>query len=304
MTATIQVPRFPNIAEERNISLETFMTGQVCEAQFKLDGERLMCFRDGRATKFVNRHGLTMTEADLPRLSSGVEGFFGARKVVLDGELVAKGGFYGTDSFLANRANRDILAYCIFDLLEFEGQDLRGKPFIERWQLLKQVMSAPTSRQLRHRESSGAVTIVPSQRVKSPDEAREVFKLAVEQGFEGIVVKPHRSMFTDNAWLKVKATYTDDLKLCGLRKTKNLRETGIASSWLLETLDGKRKGHVGSGLDWSSREALTGFVVANKTGEDRENIYCKPILTLEIQHRGDLGDSLRSPSIVRVRFDK
>ena len=285
----------PTIAERAPAS--TFLNLRA-EAQVKLDGEWITCVHSKSDTTFLNRRSWTGNRATNPRLSAGIARIFGAKSVIVVGELCSR-GFYGENGFLRLRENRDSLTLVLFDVLELIGRNLRQEPFICRWGILTNFME-------KYRNSD-PVRLVPSFTVNNVEEALKVFNASVENGFEGIILKPHNSAYVNNAWLKWKHTHTEDAKIMGIRKTKGFKETGIASSWLIgiETPTGlKQKGCVGSGLDWNLRKRLTDALLKAKTGEDNEFIYVQPLVTLEITHNGDLGESFRSPRIIRIRTDK
>jgi len=279
--------RTPTILDGCNTPLSQYVT-EPCEAQVKLDGERFLAVRRGSQILFLNRHSWSATDTDLPQLATGVKQFLGNHDdAVLDGELVAKGGFYGSEGFLKSRSNRDSLTFVTFDVLEQDDRDLRLEPYVERWKLL------------RTYRCNLKVRTVPSVTILDSDSAAMIFKSAVKTGMEGIVLKRHSSKYVNNAWLRLKAEYTDTVTIVGIRKTEAFKRTGVASSWLI-TKDGKPKGHVGSGLTHDTRQKITELLLKARLGEDSENIHTQPLIQVEISYNADLGNTYRSPRIERV----
>ncbi|SEL55126.1 bifunctional non-homologous end joining protein LigD [Variovorax sp. YR750] len=87
--------------------------------QEKADGENRILLIEGEAVRGTNRRGLFV---DVPQAWTGTAGAAAGRTVIA-GEHVG-------DAFMA------------FDLLELQGQDLRGAPFIERFGHLRTVASS------------------------------------------------------------------------------------------------------------------------------------------------------------------
>ena len=92
----------------------------------------------------------------------------------------------------AHRANPEVPALFAFDLLELRGQDMRGKPLLERKAVLKRLLGV--SRHIRY-----------LQHVKEHGEA--LYRHFESLGLEGVVGKKADAPYTAGAtqlWRKVK----------------------------------------------------------------------------------------------------
>src|SRR5437764_1485911 len=99
----------------------------------KLDGMRQLAFvESGQPTRLVSRRGVD-SAADFPWLTAALEAL-PCRDVILDQELVAL-DHQGRVSFsaLQNRRNSpsQLTAYA-FDVLWLDGENLCGRPLVER----------------------------------------------------------------------------------------------------------------------------------------------------------------------------
>src|SRR5260370_20613579 len=106
----------------------------------KFDGERCVARRDGGDVRLESRTGRDLT-GTYPEVREAVAAQR-ARGVLLDGEVVAYDGKQTSFSRLQQRLGATnpsadhVAAYpvvfCVFDLLEVDGEDLTGRPLIER----------------------------------------------------------------------------------------------------------------------------------------------------------------------------
>lgn len=265
----------------------------ICFVEPKFDGERVLAHIKNGIVEIVNKRNSKYT--DLEEINSTLSNF--SKKTVFDCELATPDDdFY---NFLRHRANRSGLVLMVFDVLWLNGKDVRSLPLSERKRLLKSSLV-----ETRH------VLLVPFKKVRTKEEVLSEFKRQVEEGREGIVVKPYSAPYTAQAiWLKIKKEETEDVVILGFKKTKGYKESGVAWSFLIgKYLGGNRWkiiGTVSSGLTFSQKEALTRIVLKHKIREDREFIYCNPAVVLEISYQEKVKDgSLRHPKVKRIRTDK
>jgi bifunctional non-homologous end joining protein LigD len=101
----------------------------------KLDGYRFQIVKDGRQVKLYSRSGYEWTR----RLALLAEALAALRckSAVIDGELVfpTSGGrpdFRGLQGAMASDLTHHELAVFAFDLMRYEGTDLRPEPLLER----------------------------------------------------------------------------------------------------------------------------------------------------------------------------
>jgi ATP-dependent DNA ligase len=160
--------------------------------EIKHDGFRILAWRDTRGVRLFTRNGYDFA-ARFPKIAAAVESL-AVCSCVLDGEaiVVNRDGLSVFD-LIRYRWHDHAAVLCAFDLVELEGEDLRGKPLEYRKgklaDLLRGVRDGIAFN--RHYEGDGAI----------------IFKHACTLGCEGIVSKrlgsPYRSGRVDH-WLKIK----------------------------------------------------------------------------------------------------
>jgi bifunctional non-homologous end joining protein LigD len=117
------------------------------------------------------------------------------RRAVLDGEVVALRPD-GVSDFYDLLFRREWPYYFAFDLLQLEGEDLRGRPLLERKRRLKPLIG--------RRRSPSRLVFVDHLRGRGQD----LYAAACERDLEGVVAKWARGCYhadgTTTSWLKVK----------------------------------------------------------------------------------------------------
>ncbi|MEM3793302.1 MAG: RNA ligase family protein [Candidatus Bathyarchaeia archaeon] len=264
--------------------------------EWKYDGERILIQTGEDGIRLANRHNSLYLPEDLPNhLLSALRGL---REGVYDGEFIdgdgRAGSFY---KFLSSRTRAgETLRIRVFDVLELDGEDLRALPLSERIERLKPLIPI-----------DGPVALAKGRTARDLEEIRAIFNEAVGEGYEGVVIKPLSSRYGDGAWMKLKAVKTIDAVILGITKTEAFRNGEPPHSFLIgfRDEDGYRPyGKVGTGLSAEEREAIAAILPAIKTGEDREFIHVRPFIVVELAYEAVLGNALRSPRIMRIRFDK
>ncbi len=215
--------------------------------EVKLDGYRMRAAcQDGQPILY-SRKGLEYTES-FPEIARAVKAI-PYEGVILDGELVVLNQA-GKPSFNmlqtraklgAREAKRAAIespgTLYVFDLLAFEGYDLRKLPLIKRKEILQKVL--PQTGPLRY-----------SEHFEKNGEA--LYEQVVKLGLEGIMAKksdsPYRSGRSSD-WLKIRADRIDDFVVVGFTKPKGARG-GFGSLHVGAYRDGKLIycGRAGSGF--------------------------------------------------------
>jgi bifunctional non-homologous end joining protein LigD len=238
--------------------------------------------------------------ADFPRLAAEL-----ARQAVehmiLDGEIVAFDAA-GKPSFnaLQNRAPQTVF-YC-FDLLHFEGIDLRKAPYEDRRRYLAQCLLPSPLVQLVHAQEDGIAL-------------REA---ALASGMEGVVGKRKASLYEagrrSQSWLKVKATTSADFVVGGYTTGKGSRAP------LGALLVGYWKGtelhyasHVGSGFDDATLAQAQRVLeplrtktrpFAEQPERNAPTTWVRPEVVAEVKFHSWTADGrLRAPVFLRLRDD-
>jgi bifunctional non-homologous end joining protein LigD len=159
--------------------------------EIKHDGYRMIVRRDGDRVRLYSRKAIDWT-ARLPAIAESTARL-GAKSFTIDGEAVVIGPDGLTDfEALRRRGAGDIAVLYAFDLMELDGNDLRGLPIETRRATLASLLRNP-----------GAVRFSDHILANGPD----VFAHACRLGAEGIVSKrlgsPYRSG-PCSTWIKVR----------------------------------------------------------------------------------------------------
>lgn len=273
--------------------------------QVKWDGVRVLTYVDGKEIRLFNRKIRERT-LHYPELTS--MSFATSKSLILDGEIIALGPD-GKPSFHEVMSRDGIrimskvdqmrtvvpITYMVFDVLYRNGEWLNGRPWMERNEILNEVVTPTPNIQL----------------VESHDDGESLFQVIKQHGMEGIVSKRKDSLYLmgekKDFWLK-KKNYRDLIAAIG-GFTQN---GGIVNSVLVGLYDEAGKfwyiGHTGTGKmsqkDWRDlTERLRPLVVeekpfVNKTEREQEAIWVRPEFTTKIQFaEWTEGRVLRQPSI-------
>lgn len=238
-------------------------------AQLKLDGELIAW--DGYERKLYNSYGREKSWVKTDHLPS---------ECMLFGELYYKDGrdFY---TYLRNQFNRE-LKLSFFDVISVDGQVVYGvEPYEARWKILWSL----------------GVDFPDTHEVYSSEEADDIYKEVVADGYEGVVIKPFDSLTCDS-WVKHKRVYYDTLSIVGKKKGKEALLVGTPDHIY---------GAV-STIGWNAplNKALTSHRIMY-VREDKEAVYFTTEVKVEVEHNGyiqeresDVCVSLRNPRLHRI----
>src|SRR2546426_1120657 len=282
--------------------------------ELKLDGYRVRAAHEGGEARLVTRNGHDIAPA-FPEISRALtalpyEGF------IFDGELVVPDEA-GRPSFqrLQNRAKvsralevrraavETPAVLYVFDLLAFDGYDVRPLPLKRRKALLEQIVPrVGPIKYLSHFEKDGEA----------------LYEQVVKMGLEGIVAKkadaPYRSSRSPN-WLKIRADRADDFVVVGFTRPKGSR-SGFGALDLGAYRDGKLvyAGRVGSGFTAAQLEDVSAALeqgiraepaFAGPAPQDPGHTWVEPTLVAEVRYKEWTDEGLlRQPVFVRFRDDK
>jgi len=159
--------------------------------EIKHDAYRIIVRRDGECVRLYSRKAIDWT-ARLPAIAEGA-GRLKAKSFTLDGEAVVVGPNGLTDfEALRRRGSGDVAVLYAFDLLEYDGSDLRRMPLETRRATLASLL-----------KQSSVIRLSEHIAAEGPD----VFAHACRLGAEGIVSKRLGSAYNSglcHAWVKVK----------------------------------------------------------------------------------------------------
>src|SRR5438034_496408 len=282
--------------------------------ELKLDGYRVRAGREGGGARLITRNGHDIV-AGFPEIARAITAL-PYEGLIVDGELVVPDDA-GRPSFqrLQNRArvNRalDVRraavdspgALYVFDLLAFEGYDLRPLPLERRKALLERMVPrVGPIKYIEHFATNGEA----------------LYEQVVKLGLEGIVAKqadsPYRAGRSAH-WLKIRADRTDYFVVVGFTRPKGSR-SGFGALDLGAYEDGKLvyAGRAGSGFteaqlkDVSAaleRSARTQPAFEGPIPPDKGHTWVEPSLVVEVRYKEWTNEGLlRQPVFLHFRDDK
>jgi len=273
--------------------------------ELKYDGYRCLIAANGAEVRCYTRNALDWTAKFRPIVDAIRTLDLAA--TLIDGEIVAFAPDGRTDfSTLQNNLKEGgPLNFFAFDLLAEEGEDLSGKPLVERKARLEALLeSVPKSSCIHY-----------STHIRGQGEA--VLNQICASGHEGVVSKkataPYRGDRT-KTWLKVKCQRRQEFVIGGW--TPSDKRHGFKSLLVGTWENGKLvyKGRVGTGFDDRALEDLTARFkpLARKDSpfesiprELRRSKWVEPKLVAEVRYTEFTADGiLRHPSFQGLREDK
>jgi len=159
----------------------------------KVDGYRMVAYKDGDAVQFISRLGKDFTRR-FPELVSALAGL-PAMTCILDGEVAIYDQAHVSRFEWLRARPKNALAtlpvYMVFDVLELDGKNWRPEPLWKRRHVLEELIA-------RERR------ILPVRRLSS--NGLKAWAQAVHKGYEGMVAKDPESPYAGGRtlrWLKV-----------------------------------------------------------------------------------------------------
>jgi DNA ligase D-like protein (predicted ligase) len=277
----------------------------------KFDGERCVARKSGGVVRLESRTGKELT-GTYPEVSSAVAAQR-ARELLLDGEVVAYEGQQTSFGRLQQRLgvtvpSAELLAafpvvYCVFDLLELDGDDLRGLPLLER--------RARLTRTVRPR---AGLRLSEAWR----GDTRRRFVEACRSGWEGLIAKRADAPYSagrSREWLKLKCAWEQELVIGGYTDPGGTRtDFGALLVGYYEQDALRYAGKVGTGYSAATLRELGARLRALETPESpfvdarpvpRGTHWTRPELVAQIGFAEWTRDGrLRQPRFLGLRDDK
>ena len=279
--------------------------------EIKFDGYRMVCHRRGKTVKFVSRRDNDWT-SKMRSLVPHVQKLPG-EQFILDGEVVVLTA-EGISSFQALQnalgdAGGASLVYYVFDLLYFEGRDLRKLRLDQRKELLRELLA--------HLDASNS-RIRYSDHIEG--EGPHVLKQACGMGVEGVISKrrdrPYRPGRSSD-WLKSKCLESEEFVVGGFTRPSGTR-TGFGALLLghYEEDELIYIGRVGTGFNEKTLRDLhqrlktieiedSPFANLTRRNAGRDAHFVKPELVAEVEFGSWTNDGLLRHTAFRgLREDK
>jgi DNA ligase D-like protein (predicted ligase) len=271
----------------------------------KLDGYRCLAFRDGGAVTLESRNRLSLNER-YPEIATALQDA-PCRRFVVDGEVVGLTGGRSSFEALQRRGHdrRVKVAFYVFDVLWFDGRDVRDRPLRERKAVLRDAL----------RFGEGTVRWTPYRRAH---EGERLLAEACRKGWEGLIAKRADSPYTGKRsrdWLKWKCSAEQELVIGGYTAPRGTRED--FGALLVGFYDGdvlRYAGKVGTGFDARELHALGQRMAALEQPDSpfgagdpptRGTTWVAPELVAQVAFTEWTRDGrLRHPRYLGLRDDK
>ncbi len=188
MTGRFEMTSFPEWIQPMAATLthERF-AGPEWIFERKLDGIRLLAFKNGKDIKLLSRNRLPQ---NVPAVAAAIAKL-PVTDLILDGELT-----WGMQ------------AYHVFNVMWLDGRDVTMLPLAERRALLR-----------------GLPLRAPLERVQALDEAKP-WERACSEGWEGVIAKRRDSVYEQRRslqWLKMKCEASQELVVGGFTDPRGTR---------------------------------------------------------------------------------
>jgi bifunctional non-homologous end joining protein LigD len=277
----------------------------------KLDGERCVTHKDDDDVRLESRTGKDLT-GTYPEIRAAVAAQAG-RRMLLDGEVVVYNGDQTSFGRLQQRLgvtepSPELIAshpvvYCVFDLLELDGEDLTAQSLLQRRARLTEAI-----------RSSDALQLTEALR----GDPQRWFAKACRSGWEGLIAKRADAPYTrrrSKDWLKLKCAWAQEFVIGGFTEPAGSR-TDFGALLVGYHEDGQLRyaGNVGTGYSAATLRDVGARVRALETPESpfvdarpipRGTHWTRPRLVGQIGFAEWTTDGrLRQPRFLGLRDDK
>ncbi len=296
--------------------------GRPAQCEYKYDGFRLECHRDGDKIWLYTRRLENVTD-QFPEVINYLKKHVKADRYILDTEAVGynpKTGKYVPFQSISQRIKRkyDIeklskelpVEVNVFDILSLDGKNLTAEPFKRRREIIERmVKSEPTKLKISTSLISG-----------NESEIEKFFVTAKSDGTEGLMIKKLDAPYQPGArvgyMLKYKKVMENlDLVIVAAEWGEGKRAKWLSSYYLACNQDGKllEIGKVSTGLKEKREEGLsfdelTGMLKPLIMEQKGRYVKVKPKIVLEVAYEEiqksptyESGYALRFPRVIRDR---
>lgn len=254
----------------------------------KIDGHRLILSFIDSQVRLYTRHKTEVTqqypELHLVPVEPGCS-------VILDGEVARMddSGWIDFEAVMerfkltkAAKIREAVITkpvhYYVFDVLHYNGIDMRNRPLMERKALLMQILTANAFYSPVFSVENTGITL---------------FDTIKARHLEGIVAKRKDSVYVcrrSDKWLKIINYQYADVHIAGYRKDQ---------FGLLAHENGRPAGIIELAVPSAHKKAFYGAAKTIVTGEDRNYVYVQPLIKARVRFRNYYKSGLlRSPEFV------
>jgi bifunctional non-homologous end joining protein LigD len=289
--------------------LEKVPSGDEWLHEIKYDGYRMVCRIDagGGGARFYTRKGYDFT--DRLRTLRRAVGRLPIERGWLDGEIVVftpegRSDFHALQNAFRSGRDRGIV-YAVFDLMNYEGYDIRSAPLVERKALLAELI--PPMDEVRYVEH-----IV--------GQGDEFYQVACSRQLEGILSKQADSEYQSQrtrSWVKVKCAQRQEFVVGGYTESLAGRPFGsLLAGYYNDKGELVFAGKIKTGYSAESSQSLLetmrkyeqaepSFVNPPSGEEYRNPHWLRPALVAEANYTELSGTGLlRHASFKGLREDK
>lgn len=297
--------------------------------QPKLDGNRCICFFDGKQVIFYSRNkkifnGLDYLAEDVInglKYMNSVHGDYCKKDkdesdsdgneedsdndgndektktntnkaFYIDGELYKHGvSLQKISSASKDPKNNEKIEYHIYDCFYADCLDM---PYNERMKLID-VFFSKVSKDSNLRQ-------VETKTAANEKQMEEIYKNYLDQGYEGVILRNKKLKYQGNIvspfstrskeLVKMKPKETEEFKVVDYTDGKNGKEKG-AVIWIAETKDGKKFNVTPKNMNYEER-----YEVYKECEHDFDKKYKNKMLTIEYEDLSDEGIPLRAKALV------
>jgi bifunctional non-homologous end joining protein LigD len=285
--------------------------GEDWQLERKLDGERCVARKDGERVRLQSRTGKDLT-GTYPEVTAAIAEQR-ASGMLIDGEVVAFDGEQTSFGRLQQRLGvagpaPQLIAeypvvYCVFDMLELDGEDLTGRPLRERRERLVAAIRPSAALQLTEAWSG---------------DSQRRFDAACRAGWEGLMAKRVEAPYArgrSKDWLKLKCAWEQELVVGGFTDPAGSR-TDFGALLVGYYEDGALRyaGKVGTGYSAETLRELGSKLRALETPQTpfadarpipRGTHWTRPELVAQVGFAEWTTDGrLRQPRFLGLRDDK
>lgn len=270
----------------------------------KFDGYRALAYVKAGKVDLVSRNGNSFNK-DYPDVVEHLEKI--KADVIIDGEVVAEDE-NGEHKFqwlqnYKDGGHKGKLRFYVFDILYFQGFDLRKMPLLQRKAALRAVVPKDSIiLYTEHRETKG----------------KDFFKKAEEENWEGIIAKKKTARYADGKrtsdWLKIKVSQQQEMVIGGFTEPSGSRQ-GFGALLCGYYENGKLvyTGKVGTGYNDALLRELRAKLdkITRKTSpfgspvKERGPHWVEPKLVAQVKFSEWTADGhMRHPVFMGLRNDK